>query len=299
MPLKLSHSSVQNYNDCRMKYRLMNVQGIKRRGIIIPFITGRAVHAYQQALREGLSPEQCELALLKEFDIPEQQVAMLSRDDQNKLDVEKYRSLAMMQSYTSAYASDSTQYSKWITESHIEIPLIDDVVYHGYIDCLTQDVAGDWWIFETKTASAGTVNAEYFERVKIDSQVAGYMELAKAKLGFYPRGIVYDVILKTQHSRKQGESNGSFINRLRNLYVNEWKTRGLFERHEVEVGSNTIKRWNSDIRTIAKEIKTLIDNKEKNWTRNTGHCLGKFGACPMFNICTTGRMNKLLYEKRN
>lgn len=277
----------------------MNVQGIKRKGVIVPLITGRAVHAYQQALREGLSPEQCELALMKEFDIPDHERAMLSRDESAKLEVEKYRALAMMQSYISAYCTDATQYTKWITESHIEMPLIEGVTYHGYIDCLTQDVAGDWWIFETKTASASTVNAEYFERVKIDSQVAGYMELAKTKLGFYPRGIVYDVIMKTQHSKKQGEAQASFVNRLRKLYVEEWKTRGLFERHEVEIPESVITRWSKDIRVVAAEIKSMIDNKEKHWPRNTGHCLGKFGACPMFNVCTTGRVNKLLYEKRS
>jgi hypothetical protein len=281
-------------------YRLQYLQKLERRGVIIPLITGRAIHAYQQALREGLSPEQCELALEKEFDVPDQDKAMLNRDQQAKFEIERYRAIAMMRAYLTAYPTDATQYKKWITESHIEIPIegLDDVVYHGYIDCLVQDVAGDWWIFETKSAANATVNADYFERVKIDGQVAGYMELAKAKLGFYPKGIVYDVIIKTQHSQKKGESTAAFISRLTHLYVNEWKNNGLFERMELELSPTMVDAWREDMKMLANEIKSAIDRKEKVWPKNTGNCLGKFGSCKFMPICTTGKVSKLLYAKR-
>ena len=266
--------------------------------VAVPLVAGRGFHAYKEALYQGLSHEQCIAALNKEFELSPQQAAMLDKQGTTKLAIEKGRLNAMANAYREAYPDDQHQYKNYITESKITLPLLDEVTYLGYVDCLALDQAGDWWIIETKTASKGTVTADYYERVAFDWQVLGYAALAAEKLGVFPRGIVYDVAIKTKHSQRKGETAQGFINRLTKLYRDEWKSQGLFERHELELSAKNVDKWKKQVTMIASEIKEAHDREEKNWPQNTNNCLGKFGTCSHMPICATGRVDKLIYERK-
>lgn len=297
--LTLSHSQIDVYQKCRRLYRYQYIQGLRRRVVAVPLIAGRAFHAFKEAWYEGLPLERGIAALNKEFaSVTPQDRALLNKDQLAQLAIEQHRMVAIATAYADAYRDDRTQYKKFLTESSVTIPLIEGVEYKGYIDCLVQDAAGDWWIMETKTAASGTVNQDYYDRVNFDWQVAGYAALAQDKLGVMPKGIVYDVIIKTRHSIKQGESPAGFVQRLTHLYVNEWKTQGLLERNTILLSDKTIDRWLKQVKLIAAEIRDAVDRKEKNWPMNTGNCLGKYGTCSHMPICVNGKVDKLLYVKK-
>lgn len=296
MTLTLSHTAIQEYLNCRRMYMLSYVKNIRRRTASVALITGRAIHAWREAYAQGLSPEACDNAAAKEFN--EVDKALLSKDDQVKIDTEKHRAIAIVAAYREAWDKhDKVQYQKFITETRGEEPLIERVNYKGYLDCLAQDAAGDWWVLDTKTASKGTVNAAYFERLSFDWQLMGYLWLARKKLGVHPRGIIYDVIIKTQHYRRKTETHAQFVNRLKKLYIDEWKTQGLFERHEIEVPIKNVDRWFKQVSVIAAEMRDMHESKTKMWPMNTGQCLGKYGACKFLPICASGKVDKLIYDR--
>lgn len=287
---------MQSYQNCKRLFHLTQNKRIYPRKKAAPLLLGSAVHAYKEAYAQGLSKEQCERAYLNVF--KEADTALLERDERQKFDVEMHRGLAMMEAYVQYWENnDAVQFSKTIAENTIVAPLIDNVQYKGIIDLLVQDMAGDWWVLDTKTASPVTINQAYFDRVQFDWQVLSYCWLATHKLGILPRGIIYEVLVKTQHRQTKSETLTQFQNRLRKLYIDEWEMRNLFIRHELLISEKRVNSWLKQARTLAQEIKNKYDEKKPVWYQNTGHCLQKWGPCSHMDICMTGKVNPMLFAR--
>jgi len=291
--LVLSHSAKQDYDNCRRYYALARIKKIRSRRVIVPYVIGTACHAYKEAWYNGLDESQRLAALRKVFKGVD--TSLMAKDEIVDLTVDQGRCEAFMYAYTLAHSEDRIQYPKLITEKEVRFEIIPGVDWLGFLDTLAQDAAGDWWVMETKTAGKAFVNKDYFDRVAIDNQVMGYMRLAAEVLGFMPKGIIYDVILKTQHRQRKGESLSAFVKRLQHLYVKDWKTEGLFARHELIVSPKAVDRWLTETRFIAAEIKAAHDNKIKVWPKNTGNCIAKYGACQYMSVCTTGQVDKMRF----
>lgn len=274
-------------------YALEKIKKIRSRKTGVALYIGKACHAFIEAWYEGRGLDAALKALRNEFDtIPKN---LLDKDELVELAIEQARSEAMMSAYTEAHVEDDRQFQKHIMEKRVQIELIPGVVYEGYIDHLAQDMAGDWWIWETKTSGKAFANADYFNRVMIDSQVCGYMRLGTEILGQPPKGVYYDVILKTSHSQRKTEALSAFIKRLTDLYRAEWKSEGLFIRREFEIPNSRVNNWLKNTRFIAAEIQAARNRAESLWPMNTDHCQAKFGTCRYLPICTSGQVDKLRY----
>lgn len=257
------------------------------------FVIGSACHAYIEAWHENRGEEACIKALRDVF--KEAKNPLLSKDELIDLAIEQARAEAMMIGYSKQYEKDKAIYVTHLMEKRSEIQLDVGIRYKGYLDHLAKDGAGDWWIVERKTSAKGFVNADFFNRVMVDNQVMGYMELAKELLGVYPKGVLYDVILKTQHSQRQSETLESFIRRLSALYMDP--KEGLFVRQELLVPIKRVEAWKKEIVIVAREMKQHVDSGTKTWPKNSGNCIGKYGACMYLPICTSGKVDTVRYTR--
>lgn len=290
-----SHSSLQTYMTCPKLYLHTYLRRMRLRKRPTYYILGEAVHKfiefYYKSKDVKLSMKQIDnvYAAVDE--------SMLSPEELHKLSVDKQIARGIAEAYPKFYAHDFDQYKTFLTEQSFKFVLDASYKdnYKGFIDVLAQDHAGDWWIIETKTASQ--LDADYFERVKIDSQVMGYMYGAKSILGIFPRGVVYNAIKKPAIRLKAGESFKQFEQRVYLEYTKYAKEKGYFTREELLIGDIQLKRWLSNTTAIANMVSTKIRMRTKHWPMNTGACLAKWGSCPMLQACVTGNYNELRYVK--
>lgn len=159
----------------------------------------------------------------------------------------------------------------------------------GKIDAIDRRPDGDW-IVEYKTASR--LDAGYFDRLYVDSQITTYMYAAK-RMGYNPRGVIYRIIRKPQLRRKQGESVGQFTARL----TEDYKARPEFYFMERELYRST-----ADLNQFEAELwyqASLAHQQHKKGVniRHTGSC-AVYGACEYLPICTNQAGWEAMFETR-
>ena len=199
------------------------------------------------------------------------------------------------QAYPKQYDSDLHNYKTFLPERKFELNL-KDFLYTGEIDMLVQDIAGDWWVFETKTASAMALGADFIDRVKIDWQVTGYLVAAKSIIGVRPRGVLYNIIKKPGIRLKKGETKQAFTRRVFEEYTLHAQEKNYFQRHEFRLAPEQIDEWKKQILQIGKEIADRHQNKDSVWLQSTNACIGKYGSCVYLSACIDRKFNPMLYE---
>lgn len=286
--MRFSHSSIQTWQTCQRKYDNQYNKGIRPRKRPVPYIVGSAVGKFLEAYYQ----QQPNPLLALEAEFKNVNTSLLSTEEVADLACQRAMCVGIAKAYPKFYDQDFDQFQKFICEKRGMLKLKNGHEYEGYIDVLCQDAAGDWWIMETKTASR--VDSNYLDRVKIDWQVISYMWLAKEMLGSFPRGVVYNVIKKTQIRRKAGEALSTFAKRIETEYVLHAQAKGLFHREEVIIGRDALIQWRREIEYVT----ALIASKEEGtpWPMSTGACIQAYGACQYLNLCTSAEMNKLIYE---
>jgi len=66
----------------------------------------------------------------------------------------------------------------------------------GKVDCIAEDLRKDCWVVEHKTTSSDiTQGSEYWQRLRLDTQVSTYITALKS-VGYDVRGCIYDVVKK-------------------------------------------------------------------------------------------------------
>lgn len=271
---------------------LVNVVHRKRP---IFFVSGGAIHKFIEFFYRTHDPA---IALRQvELEFAAVNTELFTREEMHDLSVDKHTMMGIATAYPTFYNQDFDTFKQFLTEQKFYLPF-GKHRYFGTIDGLFQDQAGDWWIFETKTASAQSLNEDYFERVKIDSQVTGYMHGAKQILGFFPRGVIYNVIKKPSIRLKAGETLAAFQRRCFDEYTHFAKEKAYFTRTEVMVAQHRLESWVANTAYLIENLAAKIERGPSEiWPMNTGACKAFFSTCPYMNACVTGKYNKLLYER--
>lgn len=295
---RYSHTQLSVYHECRHKYRAMYLQKWTPRKRPGYFILGEAVHKYIEMYYgtkdKNLAKKQVE-NVYGGVD-----TSLLSPDEIHNLEVDKSIAFGITDAYPEFYKQDFDEFNTFLTEQEFTIPLATGYndTYYGKVDVLVKDAAGDWWILETKTAAANSINESYLDRVKIDSQVSGYMHGAKAILGSFPRGVIYNIIKKPAIRLKKGESSKAFAKRIYLEYAKMAEVKHYFTREQVIVGDKQLDRWLKNTTWTAGEITAALHLKRKVWPQNTGACTTKYGACQYMRACVDQNYSPLLYTKR-
>lgn len=293
--MEFNNSRLQQFLTCPQSYQHRYIRGAVPRKRPTYFVFGSAIHKFIEIFYRTKSTEMALRAVENEFKAVD--TSPLNREEIHELEVDKQTALGIASVYPNFYKADFDNYKTFLTEQKFTLTLPCGEKYYGTIDGLIQDHAGDWWILETKTASAQTVNADYFERVKIDSQVAGYMHGAKHMLGSFPRGVVYNVIKKPSIRLKNGESLQAFQKRVFQEYTQFATEKAYFTRHELLVAEHRLNSWLGDTDRLVVELATKHKEGDKWWHKNTGACRANFGSCAYLPACVAGQYNKILYMK--
>ena len=295
-----SHSAMSDYKTCRYLYLLKKVKRIKTIARPAPLIAGSGFHAYVEEGYKGKEERERTEALLNVF--KDEDTSLLSKQQLERLDVEKARVLAMATSYWRLHGAFDMQ------ESFVEVrpeekfcyPLIEGVELLGYIDNLVKDKNGLWWIMEHKTSSKSVISPAYWSSKSFDDQLLTEMWGAKQILGAYPAGVIFNTVCKTTHRRKQTETHAVFCKRLVDMYQAELQLaecdRELIFRKVVTFSAKRLESWEKGVKLLAKEMGDAVTRKETSWPRNTRQCHNVYGACDMLDICVTGQVERAKYK---
>ncbi len=303
-PLRLSHSSISDYQNCRRYYRISRIQNIEKKLRGTALYIGSAFHKFKEEVYAGQTVENAIASMSQAFD--ECPTSLMDAEQIGKWEIEKTRIEAIARAWADLnLEADREQFVEFRVEEHVEMELFPGCTYHGYIDCLVKDTDGNWWVLETKTAAISRVNEDYFSRIYFDNQVVGYMHLANHLLGAMPSGVIYDVACKTTHRKmiSKGETTQQFCNRIKELYLEPENRKKWFLRPDpFLIGKPTLEGWLRDTTYMAHEIHDKYERGEDKpggiWPRSTQQCMGKFGACKFLSICQKGYIDPDIYEKR-
>jgi len=293
--MDFNNSRIQENLTCPMKFRHRYIRKIVPTKSAHYFVLGSAMHKFIEMFYRTKDAKLSLRQVEEIFSAVDR--APLNREETHELEVDRNIATGIAAAYPAFYKQDFDEFSKFLTEQKFRIKLPNGHFWFGTIDALLLDHAGDWWILETKTASPQTIGDSYFERVKIDSQVTGYMHGAKAMLGFFPRGVIYNVIKKPSIRLKNGESLAQFQRRIYEEYTKFAKEKQYFIRQQLEVAKHRLAEWEENITAATSELAAKIEAKSKFWIKNTGACNAYYGTCPYMNACVTGEYNRLLYKK--
>tara|TARA_R110000803_G_scaffold17804_4_gene47889 strand:- start:23623 stop:24552 length:930 start_codon:yes stop_codon:yes gene_type:complete len=306
MELRLSHSQVNVARKCLYEYKLHYVKGVRRATRPTYFAFGIAVHEGIRSWYQGLPLVVDGKHLVDRIYEQEIDHSRVDAMTLQKLNVEKAKVRGIVEGYIGHYSDDLTKYDRILTERDAKIPLDVDqslfkntkftyATFFGYLDCLIQDKSGDWWIKETKTT--GDNIDDFIAAAAWSDQLCGYMVLAKSILGVWPRGVLFDVIVKSsiqQRTSRKPESLSQFQRRCYNLYKKEGAEKNLFVRREILFNPRHIKVWKREILLAAEDI--LDSLARKRFPMNTASCKGKFGMCDKFSICSTGKIRSAWFD---
>lgn len=293
--MQWNNSRLQQFLSCPMSYKHRYINGAVLRKRPTYFVLGEAIHKFIEMWYRTQDKTMALKSVENVF--AKVNTSLLNAEESHDFQVDLQIALGIACAYPEYYKQDFDTYKKFLTEQKFELKLENGEIYYGTLDALMMDHAGDWWILETKTAAPSTVSADYFERVRIDSQVSGYMHGAKQITGSFPRGIVYNVIKKPAIRLKSGESYQAFQQRVYHEYTKLAKEKQYFTREELIVGTTRLEEWLHDTTQLVGMLKDKIVNKDKWWHKNTGNCRANYGTCDYLPACVARAYNKLIYEK--
>lgn len=294
--IRSSHSENQSFLNCRRKWMHQYVKRVEPMKKGNPLIVGQAVHAFIEHYYKfgGKDLDHAYKRFQEPFEAVNQ--ALLSPEDQKEFEVQRAIGFGMCGTYAKAYRQDFDEFDQFLLEQHAEMVLPNGHKYHGYIDVLAKDATGTWWIIETKTAAFQSNTDNYFQDVQINSQISGYMHLAKQILGKFPEGVIYNVLFKTKIRPRVGEGMRGFLKRVQMEYEKYYMTKPYFARERITIGQRQLDRWLKNCDQVVRNMAEALERKE--FYANTGQCKSFFGACEFLDACLRGKYSKLLYKKK-
>lgn len=302
-----SHTKIDTYETCPRKFLHKYLRKYYPKKRPVYFAIGSAFHAFQDKFYD-MRGEHLEVALRAADQVMESvDMSLMTPEEIADYQIDRAMVQGMCVGYSTYYKGDFDEFPTMLLEQECTrdngIVLVDyrdeyKGVYTGKIDGLFCDAAGDWWVLETKTTGSVPKKA-YFDKIHIDSQTLGYLHLANKVLGKWPRGVLYNVIKKTQIRKKGGETLEAFTERVKLEYVNNNEEKQYFIRYPLEVSKHHLDDWLKEKGSTVSRILTCVEIKSKTaWTKYTNSCLGMYGSgCEYLSACKDGNYNVLLYEK--
>lgn len=176
----------------------------------------------------------------------------------------------------------------------------------GKIDRIVRLFDGRLAVQEYKTTSTDIGHdSDYWKRLRIDSQISGYVLAARAQ-GYPVETVLYDVTRKPAlrpykatpvelrkykkdgelyaNQREVNESPEEYGRRVYEAVRND--PQRYFRREEIVRLESDLREHQHDVWAQQKQIRACQTTGV--WPRNTGSCIGHFGKCEFFDICTGG-----------
>jgi hypothetical protein len=276
---------------CPRDYQLYYMEKVRPKAKPIYFTLGSAVHAGLEAWRQG-KPDFMEK--VRDYFRKDRKDSM-TQDQLHRLEVDLARAEGMVRAYTDFYAEDKQKYSM-VAEQEFNIELIGDWRIMGFIDGVYTEQDGDGNTYAVENKTPGRLDPDYFVQARLDYQILTYAKAVKELTGEYPRGVMYDVLLKPAIRLKVKESKRQFQERSYQEYMknpSKYLVRDTIwlSPKQIEDGWKQLQFFTKLLEAYAKRFDT------KPWPKNTVSCISKYGSCRFIDICSKGRINKLLFTK--
>ncbi len=295
--LRLSHSYIQEYQTCLRKSKIYRLDRIRPKKKPSYFIQGNLIHAGIEAWMMGLSVDNAIKNVLTEIN-----TKSMNKEEIKGLQIMKTITVGILDAYRIHYGADRERFRTIQTEKTIDVVINKDprVTHRSIIDMMAQDRSGAWWIYDHKTT--GQINDNYLQQAALSNQTLGYLHAARRFLGEWPKGIVYNIILKPSirpRTKRNPETLDQFCSRLYQEYANN--PDKYFFREDILTNKRMVKAWLDETTVIAGEIVARIKMTEEigdtAWPKCTGACFNYNSTCQYMPICSSGKVNKMLYER--
>lgn len=273
-------SRLKAYQTCPMKEALRYRRKLVPAGRKMSLSIGTAVHKGIEMWDEDAGLEALG------FPFPSTQ------EEADEQDIARVTVLALLRGYFQTFAP----FEQHTPELSFELPMRTGrlnssrkYAIAGKIDDIAT-VGGQNWIVEYKTASK--LDASYFDRLYVDSQITMYMAAAE-RLGLEPAGVLYRILRKPQIRRGKTESIEQFLNRLE---------ADIGARPEFYFMERKLYRSKHDLTDFEKMIyeeAKLADNMAgKGCTYKHSTACSVYGGCEYLPLCMGEAGAEALYETR-
>ena len=292
---ELTHSAMQCFNDCRMKYHWRYDLGLVPTEKIQALEFGSAFHkGLEFWFKYGLHDAAISSAL------GDAEERGLSLEDQIKLE-------CMLTRYMEIYDHESFTVAEIEKPFRVELKnpktgrrsLLFD--HSGKIDGLVQDTNGNYLILEHKTTS--DINDAYRKRILIDAQICEYAIAIERMMGITIAGAIYDVAEKPRIKMKLGETEEEFETRRAELLAKSKTGKTTAKKQEPETAEEFKARVMAALMETSFQRFTVLFNVEMKfeimaemWSisqdmkspkmyKNTGMCAKLGMECPYLDLC--------------
>lgn len=150
-------------------------------------------------------------------------------------------------------------------------PLDVTIKWTGICDLLAQS-NNEVWLVDHKTTSI--LSEDFFNGFSIAMQPVGYVNAMRHA---FPELNVTGFLLNVEACRKPSKTGTAF------------ETHRSFHRYE----QWHFDEWNYDVLALIEEF--LHNLHSNNWPRKTTWCIGKYGKCPYFDVCSLPPSSRLHY----
>lgn len=298
MPHFFSQSEINCAQTCWAMYNHRYNKRVYMRKRPSYFIAGEAVHLFLQRYYETQDKEVAKHGALEVY--KEVDTSSMGPKEIQELENDKHRLLGAMGAYPDTYPIDFEKYPKMMLEvdclKEKGIEIAPDIFFCGKIDGLWKDANGAWWVAEHKYLSQDSES--WRDAMSISHQTLGYMHLAKKVVGEFPKGVLYNVILKTKIRQRlsKNESALAFRKRVENEYrVN---AGNYFHRHPIIPDPQDLEDWLREMRFTTRSVLAMKARSDQAvWPKSTSSCQGMFGRpCDYLDACRKRKYNRLVYR---
>jgi hypothetical protein len=271
----ISYSGMRLFNNCRRAFKLRYKDRLEPKYAADALSFGKLIHECL-AMWYGKAKEDTIFKLINN-----------NYKDLDRGNNKHYKALAtaLVEGYISKHMDVDKTLNIVDIEFAYDVPIINPKTgrhskkfrMHGFIDMVTEDINGDIWLWEHKTAAA--INENYIERIWHDQQIMIYAINYELMTGRKVKGIVYNVIQKVQLRQGKNETFDEFTFRLTDRYLTD---DSLYHGEAILTDNLRLREVRNEIWQITQEI-----GQCKSYYKNRSQCHG-FGVCQYFKICNSG-----------
>jgi len=279
---KISFSMRSSFRRCSRQVFYNYVAGVRSVSEDNPArAIGRAFHAILERTRKGEALQDC----LKS--IQDDLVSDLSNQLMQPKDI--YVAVTKLEAYALGYEQYFGKQGDADWEPELELSTQTE---KGILDAV-YITNGLVWVVEDKTTSELSMYLP--AALKMNEQLLTYASLLLDG-GYQLGGFLYRQTLKSKCSMKKDETSAEFRDRIISIYKEENETK--YRQISVTFTAEEIHEYKIE-RMLLNTIITntfKLPKEPRFWPRNTDNCIGLYGLCDFYKLCTKSNGYKSCYQ---
>ena len=285
----LTNSARNEFLNCRKKFYYSYMCGLSPRTLQVPFLVGGLFHDELERMYtdKKWDLESADKRITKAIHVAIVESDIL--DDREAQGLWQQRAIlkGILKGYKAKYKKDKTWKIR-SAEEKFRIELKNGWKYAGMIDMLIFK-GQQLFIVEHKTTSR--LDQGYVGRLPLDNQIIGYSWAVFKLLKKMPKGVIYNVVKKTQLRQGGAEKFENYLKRVTEDYVlNPTK---YYYRETLLFTKKDLQSFQIELYKLIEEIERCEDTGF--YYRNPTACT-MYGKCLFMPLCTMGMNDNSLMQ---